>query len=415
MKKKILYALLSTVIAIGLWVYVVTVVSPESTETYRNIPVVIEGENLLRDRGLMIVTEKIPQVTLKLSGNRSDLRKLNSSNITIVVDVSRISAVGSKDLPYDISYPGDVPSGSIQVMSQSPERITITVAEAGRVTVPIEIKSPNKVNAPYWVDSSNIKASQEKVTIEGPAEVIAKIKSAAVTVDVSGKTETIKEDFPVVLYDADGNVVESQWLTLDAPQINVTVPIYLKKTVEVEYENLLYTGGTTPENTELENLPKKVTVYGNEQVISKLEKITLKNKIDLSTYVHGQTFEFEIEKTDLPFGVYLDEEVPDSVTVTVKMTGLSTTTVFVPAANVTIIHPEGSKAALTVSSIGVTLRGPSDRIRTVKAEHITVTVDASNVNSDTDKVKYTVEMAPGFEAFGATGHCTVNVVLRPQG
>ena len=53
---KILTALLSLAIAIGLWFYVVTVVKPESTNTYYNIPVVLEGENiLLNNRNLMIV------------------------------------------------------------------------------------------------------------------------------------------------------------------------------------------------------------------------------------------------------------------------------------------------------------------------------------------------------------------------
>ena len=41
MNNKFLTALLSIAIAIGLWFYVVTVVKPESTDTYYNIPVVL--------------------------------------------------------------------------------------------------------------------------------------------------------------------------------------------------------------------------------------------------------------------------------------------------------------------------------------------------------------------------------------
>lgn len=411
MKRKILYALLSAAIAIGLWVYVVTVVSPESTETYHNIPVILDGENVLRDRSLMIVTEKIPQITLKLSGNRSDLRKLNSSNIRIVMDLSRITEAGTKDLPYTISYPGDVPSGSIQVMSQSPERITLDVVQADRTTVSVEVKSPNKVSAPYWVDSEKITQSQKTVTVEGPADVIAKITSAAVVVDVSGKTETIKEDFPVILYDENGNVIDDEWLTFDASAINVTVPIYMKKEVDLVLPNLIHGGGTNDQNTTLEGLPQKVTVYGNKQVIANLDKISVNDKIDLSAYNNGMTFDLDISK-DLGMGVYLDESVPSTVTVTVKITGLAEKTVFVPAANVEIKAPEGFQGSLTVTQVGVRLRGPANRINSVKAEHVTVIVDATNVNGDNDVVKYTVQMVEGFEAFGAIGPCLVNVVLR---
>ena len=69
MKNKILYLLISIIVAIGIWMYVITVVSPESEKTYYNIPVVLNNESVLNDKGLMIVTEKIPTVTLTLRGN----------------------------------------------------------------------------------------------------------------------------------------------------------------------------------------------------------------------------------------------------------------------------------------------------------------------------------------------------------
>ena len=72
MKRKIIYALLSVVIAFGLWIYVITTVSPEWEETYYNIPVVLNNETVLHDNGLMLLEEQTPTVTLKLSGKRSD-------------------------------------------------------------------------------------------------------------------------------------------------------------------------------------------------------------------------------------------------------------------------------------------------------------------------------------------------------
>ena len=47
MKNKVLYILLSVVVACGLWLYVITVVSPESRETFRDIPVVLQNEKAL--------------------------------------------------------------------------------------------------------------------------------------------------------------------------------------------------------------------------------------------------------------------------------------------------------------------------------------------------------------------------------
>ena len=81
MKNKLLTGLLSVGIALVLWLYVVTVVSPNSDNHYYNIPVNIQGEAVLQDRGLMITSGELPVISLHLEGNRTDLNKINSSNI----------------------------------------------------------------------------------------------------------------------------------------------------------------------------------------------------------------------------------------------------------------------------------------------------------------------------------------------
>ena len=47
MKNKVLAILMSVVVAFGLWMYVITVVSPESEKTYYDIPVVLQNKNIL--------------------------------------------------------------------------------------------------------------------------------------------------------------------------------------------------------------------------------------------------------------------------------------------------------------------------------------------------------------------------------
>ena len=56
MKSKLPTLLLSFIVAMGLWLYVVTTVSPEADQNYTGIPVVFENETSLLDRGLMLVS-----------------------------------------------------------------------------------------------------------------------------------------------------------------------------------------------------------------------------------------------------------------------------------------------------------------------------------------------------------------------
>ena len=70
MKNKLSTLILSLLIAFGMWIYVITSVSPGSEETFHNIPVVREGETVLQERGLMITEVSANTVSLKLSGTR---------------------------------------------------------------------------------------------------------------------------------------------------------------------------------------------------------------------------------------------------------------------------------------------------------------------------------------------------------
>ena len=94
MKNKVWTAVLAALIAFGLWVYVVTVVRPETTKTYYNIPVALEGESILTERGLMIVEGKDTTITMEVYGNRTDLDKVNPGNITLIADLTRIDEAG---------------------------------------------------------------------------------------------------------------------------------------------------------------------------------------------------------------------------------------------------------------------------------------------------------------------------------
>ena len=122
--------LVSFLIAFTLWFYVITVVSTEYDQSFSGIPVSFQGEAILEERGLMIVSNETPTVALQLYGKRSDLSKLDNSNITVTVDVSKIGEAGEHQLSTgNISYPGDVRNDAISVLNRSPSTITLLVEQ----------------------------------------------------------------------------------------------------------------------------------------------------------------------------------------------------------------------------------------------------------------------------------------------
>jgi hypothetical protein len=77
------------VAAFGLWLYVITVVSPDSEASF-DVTVEVDNEKALHEKGMMLNPDQKLTVHLKLSGNRSDLINLTDENITVKVDASKI-------------------------------------------------------------------------------------------------------------------------------------------------------------------------------------------------------------------------------------------------------------------------------------------------------------------------------------
>lgn len=208
MKGNKLYSLLlSVVVAFGLWMYVINYVSPESAETYYNIPVVMEGESVLNERGLMVTSASTTTVSLHLSGNRSDLNKVNSGNITVKANLATIYEPGTRiSIDYDISYPGDVASNAFVEESRSP--LYLNVEKRRKEEVPVQIKWVGTRSEDFIYDTENAVLDYPTVTVVGPASVADLIEKAVIEVDLTDRVESLSETYRYTLCDAEGEPVD---------------------------------------------------------------------------------------------------------------------------------------------------------------------------------------------------------------
>ena len=227
MKNKLSTLILSLLIAFGMWIYVITSVSPGSEETFHNIPVVREGETVLQERGLMITEVSANTVSLKLSGTRKDLAKVNSGNITLKVDLSKIYEPGTHSLQFTASYPGDVASNAFVEEARTPESITFVVEERRNKEVPVEIKWIGSSPEGFLTDKESRALDYPTVTVVGPASVADQIEKAVIEVDLTERRESISENFRYTLCDAEGNPVDAEKITTNVQEIRLDVKLSL--------------------------------------------------------------------------------------------------------------------------------------------------------------------------------------------
>ena len=401
MKNKVLTVLLAIGVAVLLWLYVVTVVSPNSDNRYTNIPVTLQGVVILQERGLMITTDELPTATLHLEGNRTDLNKLSSSNITIGVDVSGIGEPGIYDLKLGSpSFPSDVPNTSITVLSKTPGSIRIQVERRVSKAVPVEVQydDTNFDSVNYMADKENRLLDNETVTVTGPQSVIDQIAMARIEVDLSNRVESISTPYSYTLCNAKGEPVDAEKVVTDVETVTLTLKIVRVKEVQLAL-NVIEGGGATQANTTITIDPPVILVSGSDALLAGLDKLEL-GTIDLGTMLEDEELTFPIK---LPEGV-TNETGVNEATVTVSFSKLATTTLSV--SNIKAVNvPEGLEVKLAAKQLEIQLRGPKEAVEAVLPENVTVQVDCAEIPAGTASLK--AEITVSVEGVGAVGTYTV--------
>ena len=85
--KKVLM-LVSLLIAIGLWMFVMGNVDPEVSDRVNGIEVEMQGTNSLDDQGLTATLNKPKIVSVTIEGKRSQVKKAKDKGIKAYIDVS---------------------------------------------------------------------------------------------------------------------------------------------------------------------------------------------------------------------------------------------------------------------------------------------------------------------------------------
>ena len=398
---KWVYIILSIVVAFTFWMYVR---SGEDMELpVYNIPVTVNGERVLENLGLMITDISDETVDLAWRGSWSSLSQLSRNSVSLSIDVSRISEPGTFSLTYSISLPNTVTSSTVSLVRSDPERIEVTVTRIYSETFDIEPVFHGSVAEGYQAGEFTV--SPETVQISGPEEDVKQVDSVQVVLEQYELSESYTDELPLVLLDAQGNVIENDNLRLSTESAVVSLPVLVVKDVELTVD-LIPGGGATENDATWEVDPPTITVAGPEEAMQALDSISL-GSIDLSQVVGTYTREFPI---------YLDSGLENisgvtTATVTVTVEGLTTRTFEVD--NIRMINePEGYTANLNTQVCTVVLRGPEEALEQIYDSQIRVVADLSSLSGATGTYSVPATIyVDGSSEVGVIGTYTVSVSI----
>lgn len=220
--------LLSLCIAILLWTYVTMVVMPNTDTTLSDVPVDFTYDSAkYTTLGLDIVNEPSYTVDLSLSGDGSVLGAASASDFVVYPDYSSVKGAGSQTLNLNVKI----------VNPDLENRVTATI-ERGRRTVDVVFDTVLTKTLPVTVEAgglhiaegyslNRVSSSPSEITITGPSSEVSQVASVVAPLAVSAElSESQLMQVSLELRDANGNILDLPYTTIEDDIVDVTVSVY---------------------------------------------------------------------------------------------------------------------------------------------------------------------------------------------
>lgn len=368
------YVALSILMSIILWGYVIWDSNPDKSKTIANIPITFVGTDVLESRQLIIVDGEDHSIDLRVSAKLDVLKRLSQNNITMEVNVSRISEPGKQRLLATHIFPPNVQAGSVNIENDIDDLyVVVTVAKRETKEIPVKAEFSGSVAEGHQL--GDITVTPSVISISGQEEMVNKVAYAKVILTQDNMDTTYTGDLPFVYIGANGEELTDLKVTSNVATVHVTFPIVIAKEIPLAV-TILPGGGATAEHVKLtfgsKNLEEMaIDVSGAEDDMEGLEKITI-GEIDLSKVVTTKEFTFPVNLA----GELTNESGITEVTVRATIQGLTTrefNVEYIQPINV----PDGYTAEVVTQSRTVMVRGPEAAVNAIFKSQLRIVVDVS--------------------------------------
>lgn len=271
-REKLVSKIVCIALAVILWLFVSYQENPSMTKTVRNVPIVISGEQALKEKGFSVYETNVTSVDVSVNGKRSTLARLTNRTLTAVINVSSIKESGTHTLPATVS--AAVNSNATYYVKGKDIKVVIEPIESATYRIEADILNP----ADTSIILNSYELSKQKVKVSAPRSIIddiATIKTEQFAPEKNTKEHTAK----LIAYSKNGKALEG--VQFDPAEVKVSCSFHNVKTVPVV---LSATNGKTftlpSENT--------VRIYGSGEALDKINEIKTE-EINLALFEKGST------------------------------------------------------------------------------------------------------------------------------
>ncbi|MGI6606868.1 MAG: YbbR-like domain-containing protein [Peptococcia bacterium] len=210
LKKDIAYKGLAVLLAILLWLYVINMQNPPTEKT---IMVPVTHQNL---QDGLVLRSNPGKVEVKVRGPVSIVKLLTEKEIKATIDLNN-AQIGENDYLIEV----DLPAG-VELVLVRPSSMSLAVDALETKQLPVQVITKGTVAKGYSSFEPVLQPST--VVVRGARQMLNKLETALVTINLNQATEDLSLNTPVTLLTKDGSTVTDEY-EISPREVQVFVPI----------------------------------------------------------------------------------------------------------------------------------------------------------------------------------------------
>lgn len=367
--------LISVALSVILWLVVVSIDDPVTSRTFSGIEVDVLNADAITSQGKVYeILDGSNMISVTVYAKRSVLEKMSKDYIKATADLKEMTILNSVSIDVKTTRYSDMIS-SINPLTKN---LKVAVEDLEKKQLSINVETVGSPAEGYVVGSNS--PSVNITSVSGPASIVSKLSRAVATVDVSGATSDRRASAKVVLYDGNGDAVNSSQLTVGVTDIIVDVDILQTKEISVTAA----ISGTAADGFAATGMvfvqPDKILIAGSGNTYKSLENVAIPaDDVSVNGATEDVILSFDINDY-LPGGIRLaDEDFDGLVTVTAYVGKLENSLIDVPTANISIENiPAGFNASLidVSGTKRIEVQGLAENLAVLDPSKIVGTIDA---------------------------------------
>jgi YbbR domain-containing protein len=374
--------LASLIFAVIVWFLVTNINDPVISVRYTNVPVSIKNGNLITDKGQVYTvldgSDTISSVTIYAP--RGVIDSLSQSNIVATADIQKLSSLNTVSIDCVTNKYYD----KIDKIILSSDVVKLNVERKASKSLALTATTSGTVSDGYII--GDVTTEQNMVRISGPESFVNSVAKASVDVDVTGFTSNIGTDADIILYDYDGNPMDTsqQGVSMNIKSVRVNIQILETKYVPINYTVIGEPANGYALTGQIDSTPAEVLVAGRSSVISGLNVLEVEDEsLDVTGLTGNLTKTIDLTKS-LPTGaIFGDSDFNGTASVVVYIGPVVEETFEISTNKISI---DGSVDGYEIfvddseyDQVSLTLQGLRTNINAINPSDITGTVRVNDI------------------------------------